>query len=216
MYQNLNFIGYARVSTKKQALKGSYQLQVTNITKFCKDQNSNLDKIYIDKGKHAWDIKNPDFQAMLSHLEKVDGLVIEHNDRFFRGDPLDPTSMIDALNLYREIFKKKKIVYSIQEGELKMNSLMDVFMMSVRTFTSSDRIIVDKNKQKQGIARFRKNQGTWGPKKKSINIKQYQELRKTGFSKKDCARWFNISKPTLNRILRENNIDDFGEFKGNV
>lgn len=155
---------------------------------------------------------------MLSYLmvEKVNGLIIEHNDRFFRGNPSDPTTMIDALNLYREIFSFGKIVYSIQDKELKMNSLMDVLLMAVRTYSSSERIVVDKKKQKDGIARVRKEKGSWGRQRKKIDLKQYQELRKTGFSKKDCARWFNISKPTLNRILRENNIDDFGEFKGNV
>lgn len=213
MFANKTFIGYARVSTKDQAKKGSYKIQLTNMNKFCQENQIVLEKIYLDKGKHGWDLESDEFRDMLNHLEKVNGLIIEHNDRFFRGDPLDPTSMIDALNLYREIFKKGKIVYSIQEGELRMKTLMDVFMMSVRTFTSSDRILVDKTKQKQGIKRVKKEKGSWGRQKKTINLKQYEELRTIGMSKTDCARWFGISKPTLNRILRENNNKDFGEFK---
>lgn len=214
MFEGLTFIEYARVSTKDQANRDTYRIQLDNMKKFREQNNINLAKTFIDKGKHGWDLKSDEFQDMLDHLAKVDGLLIEHNDRFFRGDPEDPTTMIDALNLYREIFKKGKIVYSMQDGELKMNTLMDILILTVKTYESSNRIVVDKVKQKQGIARVRKIKGSWGREKKTIDLKHYKSLREIGMSKKDCARWFGISKPTLNRILRENNIDDFGEFKG--
>lgn len=209
----MKFIGYARVSTKDQAKKGSYEIQVDNIKSFCQEHSWELEKIFIDKGKHGWDLGSNEFTEMLEKLESVDGLVIEHNDRFFRGDPTDPTSMVDALVLYKEIFKKGKKVFSISDGELKMNTLMDVLILTVKTYESSNFIITYKKKQKDGIRKAKKEKGRWGRLHKEINLKQYKELRELGVSKSDCCKIFDISKPTLNKILRKNNIDDFGEFK---
>lgn len=214
-YQGLHFIHYARVSTKDQSDRGSYKIQITNAQKFCAENKIILENkdIFIDKGKHGWVLDSKEFQKMLEAIKTKDGLLIEHTDRFFRGDPADPTSIIDALNLYRAIFKSGKIIYSIQEKELKMDTLMDVLLMTVRTYTASERIIVDKKKQKDGIKKRIEKTGTWGPTIKKLNKKQYQELRKKGFTKTTCAKFLGMSTVTLNRRLHELHINDFEEFK---
>lgn len=215
MYENLHFIHYARVSTKDQSDRGSYKIQVTNAKNFCSKNNIILtdEDIFVDKGKHGWILDSKEFKDMQEALKTKDGLLIEHTDRFFRGDPKDPTSMIDALNLYRAIFKSGKIVYSIQEKELKMDTLMDVLLLTVRTYTASERIIVDKAKQKDGIRKKIKETGKWGPNIKKLNVKQYTELREKGFDKTTCAKFLGISTVTLNRRLHELEINDFEKFK---
>lgn len=214
MFKNMHFIHYSRVSTKDQSNRGSYEIQVTNAIKFCEENNIRLDEddIFIDKGKHGWILDSKEFQDMLKKLDNRDGLIIEHNDRFFRGDPEDPTSMIDALNIYRAIFKKGKVIWSIQDGELKMDSLIDVLLLTIRTYESSNRIIVDKVKQRDGIKRRRQKTGSWGPRIKKLNIKQYQELRKS-YNKTVCASLLGMSTVTLNKRLHETGLDDFEIFK---
>lgn len=213
LFCDKNFIGYTRVSTKEQTVRGTNEIQDTNIKNIAKIHGSNLEKIYFDASKSGWILNTVEFKEMLNHLEKVDGLYIEHNDRFFRGDPNDPTSMIDALNIYREIFKKGKIVFSIQEGQLKMDTLTDVLLMSVKTYESSNRIIIDKKKQKDGIKRYKKKHARWGPFQKKLNINQYQGLRNKGLSKTACAKLMGMSRTTLNRLLHSHGIDDFEKFK---
>ncbi|PNX45422.1 MAG: hypothetical protein BV457_09555 [Thermoplasmata archaeon M9B1D] len=212
----MHFIHYARVSTKDQSDRGSYEIQITNAKKFCHDEGILLDKedIFIDKGKHGWDLNSKEFKRMQDALDTRDGIIIEHTDRFFRGDPADPTTIIDALNLYRAIFKKGKIVYSIYDKrELKMETLMDVLMLTVKVYGDSERIVVDKKKQRDGIKRRIENAGTWGPKIKKLNERQYRELRAKGFTKTTCAKFLGMSAVTLNRRLHELQIDDFEEFK---
>jgi DNA invertase Pin-like site-specific DNA recombinase len=139
---------------------------------------------------------------MLIHLETVDGLVIQHSDRFSRADP------VDTLIIYRRIFERGKRVISIMDGELKMNTLEETLLMAVRSYSDAKRIVIDKEKQKAGIQRFIKNHGRWGRPKKPFDKEKYHIYRNAGLSKADCARLLKVSLATLYRRLDELGIDD--------
>lgn len=206
-YDDLVFIGYARTSTKDQKRRGSIEIQVKNYKEWSETNKVNLERIYLDDGVRGWTFDRPEFQKMLIHLNRVDGLVIEHNDRFSRANP------IDTLVIYNNIFQTDKIVYSIMEQELKLESLQDFLLLAIKTYESANRIMIDKKKQKDGIDRFISLNNRWGRLRKELNVKQYTELRKIGLSKTDCAKVLGMSSITLNRRLHELKINDFEEFK---
>lgn len=207
--QKTNFIAYLRVSTVKQAEKGTYKTQINDIINWEKKNNIQVEKMYIDKGKSGWNLDRPEFQKMLEHLEQsnIEGLVIQHNDRFSRSEP------IETLMLYKRIFSKEKKIISIMEGELTLDSLEDFLLMSIKTYTSAKRRETDIIKIKSGIRRYKKEKGHWGPhmKRQQFSIKSYKKYKEAGISYNKIANLFNISKPTLINYLKENNLYEKGK-----
>ena len=53
----INYISYVRVSTVKQAEKGSYKTQINEIINWKEKNSIHIEKMYIDKGKSGWNLE---------------------------------------------------------------------------------------------------------------------------------------------------------------
>ncbi len=200
------FITYARVSTKEQAERGSHKTQTKNFSSFRMDTGIIIVKPFVDKGEHGWDLERKEFKDMLEYIQRpdVDGLLIQHTDRFSRADP------IETITIVRKIIRINKIFWSTMEGEIKEDNLMDLLKNFIQFWKSASNGVDRVKKIKDGVARKREERdGAWGPELKTVDLKEYVKYRKLGLkdkkilTKEEIARIFDMSYTTLWRRLRE-------------
>lgn len=86
MKKVLRIGGYVRVSHEEQKKFGySVNAQIEEIENWCKKNNHQLFKLYIDEGYSASTMKRPQLQAMLEDLCKLDVIVFTRLDRLSRN-----------------------------------------------------------------------------------------------------------------------------------
>jgi DNA invertase Pin-like site-specific DNA recombinase len=199
-------VTYARVSTPKQAERGSHKTQIRNFSSFRKEIGIIVAKQFVDKGEHGWDLDRKEFKEMLDYIQRpdVDGLLVQHTDRFSRADP------IETITIVRRIIRTDKIFWSIMEGEVKEDNLMDLLKNFIQFWKSASDNVDRIKKIKYGVARKREERGgAWGPEVKTLDLEEYIKYRKLGLkekkflTKEEIARIFDMSYTTLWRRLRE-------------
>ena len=86
MKKVLKIGGYVRVSHEEQKKFGySIKAQIQEIENWCKNNNHQLYKLYVDEGFSASNMKRPQLQAMLNDLPKLDVIVFTRLDRLSRN-----------------------------------------------------------------------------------------------------------------------------------
>lgn len=86
MKKVLKMGGYVRVSHEEQKKFGySIKAQIQEIENWCKNNQYQLYKLYIDEGYSASNMKRPQLQAMLDDLPKLDIIVFTRLDRLSRN-----------------------------------------------------------------------------------------------------------------------------------
>ena len=200
--QNKIGIGYVRVSTKNQADRGSHRRQIMQIKDWEKKNQTALEEIYVDAGAHGWDMKREEYLKMLEHLKSVDYLVIQHTDRFSRGDPLD------TMVIYRDILTHSgKQIFSIMEGEIRWDTLEDGLIMAVKTYVHAKAIETQRKKIKEGMARTTK---TLGRPKKELDLKIWKDMKDApNMTMGMMARLQGMDKSTMIRKLKEEDLYEY-------
>ena len=82
-------------------------------------------------------------------------------------------------------------------GEINQNSLDDQLKYMIEMYFGVKELDIIRKRIVVGIERHKKEYGTWGPKRKEIDLELYKRLRQQGVSKSAAARLFNVSRTTL-------------------
>jgi len=192
-----NVICYIRTSAKEEDITRQEAL----VTKYCNDNFYTIVYIYRDSVESGTNFQRSQYQAMINDLQKgtwqnLQYLIVEHMDRLSRVEPLDYILCLRTLMQYISI-------YSLMEGPIQNETLEDELVNYIKAYASHKRVIIDREKQRSGMVKYRKKHGRWGRRKKKLNLKQYHEYKDLGISKTNIARLLGMSLKTLNKRLEE-------------
>lgn len=198
-------IGYVRVSTKDQ----NEARQIQSMTE------QGVDKIFIDK-QSGKDFERPEYQKMYSELQEGDVVVLHSLDRLGRN--------YDAIiEEWNNITKEKKADIVVLDmplldtttrgSDLTGKFISDIVLQILSYVAANERENI-KKRQAEGIA-IAKAQGKYkGGSKKSIDDELFEDCKKQYdanlITKKEFAEKLGLSRPTLDRILKDcggNDID---------
>lgn len=191
-------VGYVRVSTVEQ--NEARQVEAM--------QADGVEKIYLDK-QSGKDFNRPEYKKMISDLKEGDVLVIHSIDRLGRNYE-------EIIEQWRTITKEIKADIMVQDMPLlntKVSKDLDGtfiadLVLQILSYVSQKERENIKHRQLEGIE-IAKREGRYkncGRKKKGLS-KETRELVEQyasgGMSKTQLATMMNVSRPTLDRILKE-------------
>ena len=180
--------GYARVSTQEQNL--DRQLDIL--------KNEGAEEIIQEKisGTKA---ERPELSKLLEKLRKGDIILITDLTRLSR-------STKDLFSLVEQIEKKGANIKSLKENWLDTTTpqgkLMFTLMAGINQF---ERDLISQ-RTKEGLEAARKR-GNFGGRKEKLDVNQkkalYQLYQQKEMTVKSICELFNLSKPTLYKIVEE-------------
>lgn len=190
-------IGYVRVSTIDQ--NEARQIEAM--------EKDGVEKIYLDK-QSGKDFNRPEYQKMISELRQGDLLIIHSIDRLGRNYE-------EIIEQWRTITKEIKADIMVQDmpllntqisRDLDGTFIADLILQIMSYFAQKERENI-RRRQKEGIA-IAKAQGKYkGGTKKKVDDGLFRNLLEQYSSGKinkiKFAEMLNISRPTLDRILRD-------------
>jgi len=194
-----NLFIYYRVSTKDQADKGTEENQEKSIKDFLKEKDIKIVEEFKDLGISGASNERPGFNAMIGRIDEVDGIAVYDPDRLSREYEA-------GLKLMFELKHKGKKLYCSRTGTITdFSSDDDQLIHTIKTWVSAQERKKIKARQADGIARYIKNNERWGPKRKEINWKKFDEYIEHEVSIAAIARIFEISEATMWRRIKERN-----------
>ena len=181
-------IAYIRVSTIEQ----NEQRQVEAM------QQYNIEKWFIEKVS-AKDTNRPKLQEMLDYAREGDTIYIHDFSRLARSTK-DLLDIVEKLNHkgITLISNKENIDTSTPTGKLMLTMIG-----AINEFERTNLL----ERQKEGIAIAKRNGKYKGRKPVTIPDfeKHYQRYMKREISKSQLAKDLNISRPTLDKLIKEYN-----------
>lgn len=194
-------IGYARVSTVDQ--NEARQMEAL--------REDGVDRIYMDK-KSGKDFNRPEYQKMITSLQKGDVLVIHSIDRLGRNYE-------EIITEWRKITKEIEadiivqdmpLLNTTQNKDLTGTLIADIVLQLLSYVAQRERENI-RQRQKEGIA-IAKAQGKYkGRAKKEINTELLKDTklrwRNGEITKIQFAEIMGISRSTLYKILEDEEHD---------
>lgn len=185
-------IAYVRVSTREQ----NEERQLEALQKY------NIDKWYTEKvsGKNT---NRPELQKMLDYIREGDAVYIHDFSRLAR-------STQDLLKLV-ETFKEKGVTLVSNKEAIDTSTatgkLMLTMIAAINDFERENLL----ERQAEGIEIAKREGKFQKPQVQDISDKQlknlYEQYRKGKMTKRAIADTLNISRPTLDRLLRSKGLE---------
>lgn len=191
-------VGYVRVSTKEQ----NEARQIASM------RENGVEKIYMDK-QSGKDFDRPEYQKMIAELKDGDVVVLHSLDRLGRNYD----AIIEEWHRITKVIKADIIVLDMplldttaRGNDLTGKFVADMVLQILSYVAANERENIRK-RQSEGIA-IAKAEGKYkGGAKKKINGDLFNSnflLYKSGnITKIEFAKNIGVSRPTLDRILRE-------------
>ncbi len=182
--------GYARVSTKGQAMNGN-SLEEQEL----KLRENGATKIYIDSftGTKA---DRPQFKKLLSTLKNGDTLLVTKLDRFAR-------SFIDGAKIVQELIDEGVKINILNVGIMDNTPSSKLIRHIFFAFSEFERdMIVERTQEGKAIARTKDGFKEGRPKKYTDEQLDHAIGLLEGHSYKEVERMTRISKSTLIRAKR--------------
>lgn len=194
-------IGYVRVSTAEQ--NEARQIKAMH--------EDGVEKIYMDK-QSGKDFNRPEYKKMISGLKQGDVLVLHSIDRLGRNYE-------EILEQWRIITKEIKADVIVQDmpllnttisRDLDGTFIADLVLQILSYVSAKERDNI-KRRQREGIA-IAKAQGKYkGGKPKEIDEKLFADnlvrYKNGEITKSQFSSAIDVSRPTLNKILKSRGID---------
>lgn len=184
-------LAYVRVSTEEQ----NEQRQIEALEKY------DIDKWFIEKVS-AKDINRPELQSLMDYCREDDVIYIHDFSRFARStkDLLEIVELMErkGVNL---VSNKENIDSSTPTGKLMLTMIG-----AIAEFERQNLL----ERQREGIE-IAKREGKYkgGQVKKidsSVFERYYQDYQMRRINKTEFAAAINVSRPTLNRLLKDTQI----------
>jgi DNA invertase Pin-like site-specific DNA recombinase len=190
-------IGYVRVSTVDQ--NEARQIEAMKA--------DGIEKIYIDK-KSGKDFNRPEYQRMISELQKGDTLVIHSIDRLGRNyeEIIEEWRRITKEIEANVIVQDMPLLNTCQNKDLTGTLIADIVLQLLSYVAQRERENI-RQRQKEGIA-IAKAQGKYkGRAKREINKKLFEETKlrwqNEEITKVQFAEIMGVSRGTLYKLLEE-------------
>lgn len=187
-------IGYIRVSTAKQAAKGTSLEAQEEVLRA-----AGCERLYIDRGKSGATVERPELTKMRTSLREGDEVIVSKLDRFGR-------SFRDTLALIDEFTNSGVGFTSLSDGIKTDNTPAGKLMLNM--FASIAEFEKDRIAERttDGIERGRKAGKKFG-RPKVDRTEQIQKLREIEFrfprmTVKEKAKQLEISVSTYHRIRK--------------
>ena len=194
-------IGYVRVSTVDQ--NEARQVEAMKA--------DGVEKIYMDK-KSGKDFNRPEYQRMISELQKGDTLVIHSIDRLGRNyeEIIEEWRRITKEIEANVIVQDMPLLNTCQNKDLTGTLIADIVLQLLSYVAQRERENI-RQRQKEGIA-IAKAQGKYkGRAKKEINKNLFEETKlrwQNGeITKVQFAEIMGISRGKLYKLLEEEKDD---------
>ncbi|MGN1137534.1 MAG: recombinase family protein [Oscillospiraceae bacterium] len=186
-------IAYVRVSTVEQ----NEARQVEALEKYT------IDKWYMEK-MSAKDINRPKLQQMLEFAREGDTIFVHDFTRLARStkDLLDIVEQLKSKNIHL-VSNKENIDTSTPTGKLMLT-----FLTGIAEFERENLL----ERQREGIAIAKRN-GIYKGRKPICNDKfsrLYADYLSRKISKTALAKMLGVSRPTLYRMIKEFDSQNFG------
>lgn len=194
-------IGYVRVSTAEQ--NEARQIKAM--------QEDGVEKIYMDK-QSGKDFNRPEYKKMISGLKQGDVLVLHSIDRLGRNYE-------EILEQWRIITKEIKADVIVQDmpllnttisRDLDGTFIADLVLQILSYVSAKERDNI-KRRQREGIAIARAQGKYKGGKPKEIDEKLFADnlvrYKNGEITKSQFSSAIDVSRPTLNKILKSRGID---------
>lgn len=179
-------------------MKSGVAIQKEIIDTFCKAYGFKIKKWYIDNDYSAYKFR-PDFDKMWKNLDNADGVISKDMTRFGRDDA-------DLLFRFNEMRDQNKRLILINDNIDTDNPNIEFFMKILALFADREgRNIAERLKAGRAYAAIH---GTKSGKpmhrpRKSINWKQFDELKDKKVSIPNIAKIMCISKSKLYNAVNE-------------
>lgn len=189
---------YIRVSTDRQVDKCTYENQEVAIKKFLKGRDVEIIAEFQDLGLSGASRDRPGFNEMFSRLDEVDGICVYDDDRLARDFDMSIEQMFTLKKLKKKLYiaRKCKVIDFDKQREEQLIHLISGWVAE----QEREKI---KQRQVDGMKRYRENNGTWGRPKKKINWKQYDEYKAVGLSDHAISKIFQMDWRTLKERVKE-------------
>ena len=192
-------IGYVRVRTKEQ----NEARQISSM------EESGVEKIYIDK-QSGKDFNRPEYQRMISEQKKGDVVVLHSLDRLGRNyDEIikEWSKITKEIEADIIVLDMPLLNTTISQNDLTGRFMADLVLQILSYVSETERQNI-KKRQAEGIA-IAKAEGKYkGRSKKEVDMNLFNEnkkLLKAGkISKVEFASVLGVSRPTLDKLLKEN------------
>ena len=192
---------YPRVSGIEQAQEGySIGEQIERMTKYCEAKGWTIYKIYTDAGFSGANMDRPGLQGIMKDCEKdvFDMVLVYKLDRLSRKQK-------DVLYLVEDVFDKHGIFFSSMTENFDTSTpqgrLMLTIIAAINSFERENLL----ERQREGIA-IAKSQGKYKG-RKPIEVEDftpyYEDYMSRKVNKGQLAKKLKISRPTLDKLLKE-------------
>lgn len=196
-------VGYIRVSTLKQIKGHSLDYQKESIENYCKQNDINLVKLFIDKGLSGYKYR-PNFEKMNNYIENkdVDFMITYSITRYGRStqDLLYHINMLEEKNI-KFVSIKEQFDVTTKTGKLLLGML--ALIADFEAETIKERMQAGREwAQEHGT----KSGKPIGRPKADINWSKVKELRKHKVSWNKTADLVGVSTPTLIKRSKDKGI----------
>lgn len=187
-----HIIGYARVSTAKQADRGtSLEIQERDLT------TAGANRVFVDKGVSGAKASRPELDKMLDHLREGDTLLVTRLDRLGR-------SMQHLVELVAQLKERGIAFRSLQEGIDTSNINGQLVFNIFASLAEFERALINERTSKgREEARAR---GKLGGRPRTYDAKKVALVKKLhaggDMSPKEIADAAQVSVSTMYRLLR--------------
>jgi len=203
-------VGYVRVSTDLQALKGqSIGVQEERIRAYAKANGLTVDQIYSDGGASGCNTNREALSDLRKNIDDITTVIVYKFDRISR-------SVVDLYQLLEEFESNNVSFRSVCEG-VDTGSAVGRFIMSVlASLAQMERELIAErtrdtlaSKKDRGEHcgripfgyRFNDNKVLEKDPKQQKDIKNIKRLHRQGYSIRDISTKFSISKSTVHSII---------------
>lgn len=186
---------YYRVSTKDQADKGTEENQEQSINDFLTGKDVNVVCTFFDPLSGA-DNDRPQYKEMMSRLHEVAGICVYDPDRLSRDFETGLKFMFDLKH------QGKKLYVSRTGTITDFSKDEDQLIHAIKAWVSEQERKKIKARQADGIKRYIAKEKRWGPRRKEVNWKHYDEYRGYGISHASIAKMMDMSPATLWRRIK--------------
>lgn len=187
-----HIIGYARVSTAKQAEHGtSLEIQERDLTA------AGANRVFVDKGVSGAKASRPELDKMLDHLREGDTLLVTRLDRLGR-------SMQHLVELVAQLKERGIAFRSLQEGIDTSNINGQLVFNIFASLAEFERALINERTSK-GREKARER-GKLGGRPRKFDAKKVALVKKLhaggDMSPKEIADAAQVSVSTMYRLLR--------------
>ena len=185
--------GYARVSTKGQAVDGN-SLDAQEKEILAKYENA----IVYKEAYTGTTTDRPIFKEIINKLKQNDTLVVAKLDRLARNT-------VEGIEIVKEIFKKKASVHVLNVGLLEDTAMGQFFLTTLLAVAELERNqIIERTQTGKAIAKQNNPNFKEGrPKTNDKLIKLVVELSQNNHTIKEIVEITKLSRSTVMRIRKE-------------